>query len=115
MSLKSWCILICIGMILSGCGVRERVFGVGGEADRALPFRTSLSKGEDRRNITVRARAGGVSVAEVRESVRFEATRYCLGTFGGADTRWEIDQRTGDWAFERDGRDMIFRGRCVTR
>ena len=116
MSLKRWIILGSVALILSGCGIRERLFGGGGQADRALPYRTTVSKGEDRRNFAVRVvRAGGVSVADVRESARFGATRYCLTTFGGSDTRWEIDPRTGDWAFMRDGSDMIFRGRCVAR
>lgn len=115
MALKRWIILGSVAALLSGCGdLRDRVLGVS-QADRALPFRASLSKGDDRRDIAVRVRAGGVSVADVRESVRFQATRYCLGTFGGADTRWQIDPATGDWAFRRDGEDMIFQGRCVTR
>ncbi len=116
MSLKRWIILGSIALILSGCGVRERLFGGGGQADRALPFRTSITKGEDRRDFAVRVvRAGGVSVSDVRESARFEATRYCLTNYGGSDARWDIDLRTGDWAFSRDGSDMIFRGRCVAR
>ena len=115
MSLKRWIILGSAAVLLSGCGtIRERFFS-GGQSDRALPFRASLTKGEDGRDISVRVRAGGVSVADVRESVRFQATRYCLTNFGGADTRWQIDPATGDWAFTREGQDMIFQGRCVAR
>ncbi|MEM7719417.1 MAG: hypothetical protein AAF222_09440 [Pseudomonadota bacterium] len=116
MSLKGWVILVFAASLLTGCaGVRERVFGTGVQSDRALPFRARLSKGDDRRDITVRVRAGGVAVSDVRESVRFPATRYCLTTFGGSDTRWIIDPATGDWAFARDGQDMIFQGRCTAR
>ncbi|MEM6385721.1 MAG: hypothetical protein AAF718_05740 [Pseudomonadota bacterium] len=116
MPLKNCIILGSILLLASGCaGVRERVFGGGGQSDRALPFRTNLTKGEDRRDIAVRVRAGGVAVSDVRESVRFAATRYCLTTFGGADTLWALDPATGDWAFSRDGQDMIFEGRCVAR
>ncbi|MEO0918107.1 MAG: hypothetical protein AAFY31_14145 [Pseudomonadota bacterium] len=116
MSLKACVILVFSASLLTGCaGVRERIFGTGAQSDRALPFRASLSKGDDRRDVTVRVRAGGVGVADVRESVRFPATRYCLTTFGGSDTAWVIDPSTGDWAFSRDGQDMIFQGRCVAR
>ena len=109
-------LVFCAALMLSGCGVRERLFGGGaGQADTALPFKAKLSKGDDRRNISVRVRAGGVSVDDVRESVRFEATRYCLSSYGASDTRWDIDPTTGDWAFNRDGQDMIFTGRCVAR
>ena len=104
-----------IAVLVSGCGLRDRFFG-GGQADRSLPIRTTVSAGEDRRDIAVRAvRAGGVSVADVRESVRVGATRYCLANFGGADTLWDINPATGDWAFARDGQDMVFQGRCVAR
>lgn len=103
-------------LLLSGCDIRERIFGGGsGQADTALPYRAKLAKGDDRRNFAVRVRAGGVTVGDVRESVRFQATRYCLSTYGGSDTRWQIDPATRDWAFIRDGQDMIFNGRCVAR
>lgn len=106
----------CVLLMISGCGVRERVFGAGAtQSDVALPFRAKLTKGVDRRDFTVRVRAGGASVDRVRESVRFQATGYCLSTFGGSDTRWAIDPVTGDWAFTRDGEDMIFSGRCTAR
>ncbi len=111
-------LILVIGavLLLSGCaGVRERIFGGGAQSDTALPFWAQLTKGDDRRNIAVRVRAGGVSVDAVRESVRFEATRYCLSTYGASDTRWQIDPATGDWAFTRVGEDMIFNGRCVAR
>ena len=109
-------LFLCAALMLSGCGVRERLFGGGaGQADAALPFKAKLTKGDDRRNISVRVRAGGVSVDDVRESVRFEATRYCLASYGASDTRWDVDPVTGDWAFIREGQDMIFSGRCVAR
>lgn len=116
MTLTRLVIFVCTTMMLTSCGLRERIFGGGaGQADTALPFNAKLTKGDDRRDIAVRVRAGGVSVADVRESVRFQATRYCLATYGGSETRWAIDPATGDWAFARDGQDMIFTGRCVAR
>jgi len=115
MTPKHLIVLSCIALTLSGCGLRERIFGTTGTADRALPYRTSLARGEDRRNITVRVRARNAGVAQVRESVRFQATRYCLANFGGSDTRWTLDARTGDWAFSHDGDEMVFTGRCVAR
>jgi len=115
MTPRNLIVLSCIALTLSGCGLRERIFGTSGSADRALPYRASLARGEDRRNITVRVRARNATVAQVRESVRFQATRYCLATYGGSDTRWTLDARTGDWAFARDGDEMVFTGRCVAR
>lgn len=113
----SRCFLIFgVLLVLSGCGVRDRVFGSGPmRADVALPFDARLTRGTDRRNFTVRVRSGGASIDRVRESVRFEATGYCLSSFGGSEARWMIDPATGDWAFTRDGQDMIFSGRCAVR
>lgn len=109
-------LLTCIALTLTGCGIRDRLFGRGaGDADRALPYRAQLSKSEDRRDFTVRVRAGGASLNAVRETVRFQATRYCLSTFGGSEALWAIDAATGDWAFTRQGEDMVFTGRCVAR
>lgn len=107
---------LCIALVLSGCGLRDRFLGAGPmQSDVALPFNAKLSREADRRNFTIRVRAGGASIDRVRESVRFEATGYCLATFGGSDTRWAIDPATGDWAFTRSGQDITFRGRCIAR
>ena len=98
---------------LAGCGL----FG----GDRAyspatLPFRATMVKGDDPRDISVRvADAAEASVEDVRESARFQATSYCLPTFGKSDAEWTEDAATGDWAFLRDGDDMIFTARCTAR
>ena len=92
-------------------------FGGAGSGTSSAPlqFRARLQRGEDRRDFTVRARAGGATVDQVRESVRFQATRYCLPTYGGSDVEWTIDPATDDWTFTRDGADMVFAGRCLKR
>ncbi|MEK6216463.1 MAG: hypothetical protein N2B03_04500 [Boseongicola sp.] len=92
-------------------------FGGAGEGTPSAPlqFRAGLQRGEDRRDFTVRARAGGATVEQVRESVRFRATRYCIPTFGGSDVEWAIDPVTDDWAFTRDRSEMVFSGRCTRR
>jgi hypothetical protein len=92
-------------------------FGGAGSGTPSAPlqFRARLQRGEDRRDFTVRARAGGATVEQVRESVRFQATRYCLPTYGGSEVEWAIDPETNDWAFTRDGSDMVFSGHCTKR
>ena len=110
---------------LAGCGVLGgngngflglgRFFGDGGSDAAGLPYRASLQRGDDRRDFEVRVEAGGVGVADVRESVRFPATRYCIETYGRSDVDWAVDPATGDWAFTRSGESMIFQGRCTAR
>ena len=104
--------LLALG--LTGCSFFSQSEGVG-VSDTALLYRADLDRGEDRRDFTVRVQNKGAGVAEVRESVRFQATRYCLDRFGGSDALWEIDPVTGDWAFQQDGAVLIFSGRCVAR
>ena len=89
--------LLALG--LTGCSFFSQSEGVG-VSDTALLYRADLDRGEDRRDYTVRVQNKGAGVAEVRESVRFQATRYCLDRFGGSDALWEIDPVTGDWAFQ---------------
>jgi len=109
-------VIFSLSALVAGCASqRERLFGAGGQSAAELPYRAKLIKGDDRRNITISVRAGGSSVDAVRETVRFQATSYCLSTFGGSDTRWATDPATNDWAFTRSGDDMIFTGRCVAR
>lgn len=106
-------LILLLALSLTGCSYFRR--NGEGVASAELPFKASITKGEDRRDFSVRVRAGGAEVADVRESVRFPATRYCLSIFGGSDADWTIDPVTGDWAFVRDGEDMIFTGHCASR
>lgn len=105
----------CMAAVLSGCSFFNFSGTGDGVADVALPFRASLTKGEDPRDFSVFVRAGGNGLDAVRETVRFHATRYCLPTFGGSDVDWVIDPATQDWAFSRDGEDLVFSGRCLAR
>lgn len=99
---------------LSGC---SQLWSANGEgvAAQTLPYRASLQRGEDRRDFTVTVRAPGATVGQVRESVRFQATRYCLPTYGSSEAEWSLDQSTDDWAFARAGENMVFTGRCIAR
>jgi hypothetical protein len=106
-------ILAALIFSIAACGR----LGLGNPAKRAetnteLPFRAKLSKGEERA-FTVAVTHEGNGVEEVRESVRFEATKYCLLTFGGSDAAWDIDPVTDDWAFAQDGSQLIFAGECT--
>lgn len=108
---------VIIGLLvvsLAGCGWFRRGTGEGVAAS-VLPYKATISRGEDRRDVAVTVRAGGATVSDVRESVRFPVTRYCLSVYGGSDATWQIDPATGDWAFSRDGEDMVFSARCTAR
>lgn len=107
-------LISCMATLLSGCSFFN--FGDSeGVAASALPFKASLTKGEDPRDFAIFVRAGDNGIEAVRETVRFTATRYCLPVYGGSDVDWMIDPATLDWAFSRDGDDMVFNGRCLAR
>lgn len=108
-------LLCALALALSGCGLfGERNAANRGDTDRPLPFDAELSRGEDRA-FFVAVEHEGNGVEALRESVRFEATKYCLLGFGGSDADWLIDPATDDWAFRQDGRELIFQGECTAR
>ncbi|MEZ5912859.1 MAG: hypothetical protein R3D84_12080 [Paracoccaceae bacterium] len=107
-------LLALAGCANFGSGIGSLGFGKRTQPSEVLPFQAKLSKGEDPLDIQVAVDAPGATVEDVRESVRFEATRYCLTTTGITDADWQIDPGTGDWAFVRDeGGAMVFAARCL--
>ncbi len=106
-------LILTLAVAVASCGR----LGIGNSSKRAetenvLPFKAKLKKGEDR-GFTVSVVNKGAGVAQVRESVRFEATKYCLLTFGGSDAKWSISPVSKDWAFTQDGDKLIFSGECT--
>jgi hypothetical protein len=98
---------------LAACAQVASLTQRSARADAALPYRTRLTRGPPGRAMVLRLHARGAGVAEVRESVRFEATRYCLLNVGSSDATWEIDPATGDWRAEPQGDRLAFRARCT--
>lgn len=109
-------VLVLLVAAVSGCGVRDRLFGGNDNRRVALPYEARLTTGETRRDFTVTVAAAGASLEEVRESARYPATAHCLENAGGSDIAWVIDPATGDWQVQRteDG-DLIVQGRCSAR
>ena len=106
------CIVIATALV-TGCN-RNSARNAGTE--RELPFKASLDKGEDPRDIEVKVAHKGADLDALRESVRFEATKYCLLNFGGSEADWQIDPATDDWAFRADGDSAyVFSARCTAR
>lgn len=99
---------------LAGCSLIRPQTGEG-VAATALPYRSNLARGEDRRDVTVTVRAPGASLEDIRESARFPVTRYCLSFYGASTADWTIDPATGDWAVAREGENLILNARCTAR
>jgi len=79
---------------------------------KRLPYKASLKTNDDPRDITINVKHKGDGIEQVRESVRYEATKYCLVTFGSSDVNWQKDGSTGDWVFQETSKGLLFRARC---
>jgi hypothetical protein len=114
MTINTLRIAMVFSLILgaSACsGLRDQ-----GPRAAGLPFDARLAEGETRRDFTVRVLAPGVTLADARESARYEATRQCIEQTGFSTVDWVIDPATGDWAVARnDAGELIVSGRCADR
>ncbi|EPX79930.1 hypothetical protein [Litoreibacter arenae] len=110
-------LLLVTSLVLgtASCGLLSRDKSRAAVSERALPYKAKLSAGEDKRNIAISVVNKGAGLEAVRESVRFEATKYCLLNYGGSDTEWQISPVSNDWAFTQDGEKLVFNARCVAR
>ncbi|WP_298257147.1 hypothetical protein [uncultured Litoreibacter sp.] len=99
----------------ASCSTFSRDKSRNADTERALPFKAKLSSGDDKRDIEIRVQNKGAGVEEVRESVRFEATKYCLLNYGGSDAEWKLSSVSKDWAFTQDGDTLVFNARCTKR
>lgn len=117
MKLMRYGLLLGLVVALSGCAVFKRNGGglFRGEVQRALPYKARLAPGEDKRDFSVSVKAEDAELADLRESVRYPATRYCLYGFGNTRIDWQMDEASGDWQAARDGENLTFSGRCIAR
>ena len=118
--------VLILATALAGCGAAQSVsdFVVGGigvgpnrvRTDVTVPYAAVLvADREDRRAFVVTTREVAVPLADLRESIRYPATRYCIKTFGASDADWTIDAATGDWASSLQDDQRVFSGRCTAR
>ncbi len=107
---------LAIILLLSACGISERLgFGTD-RAARSMPYRAALATSEDGQDLAVTVTApAGTQVEQVRESARYQATYHCLRSFGDSDADWQLDPATRDWAYVRTEETMIFTARCEGR
>jgi hypothetical protein len=106
--------IIIVGLF--GCGSINHYFkGVNVKPTEPLPYKTSLSSQKNAEEFVVSVKNKEQGIKEVRESVRFEATKYCLLYFGTSDINWKISQITQDWAFDSNSEKLIFSGQCEVR
>lgn len=109
--------LLPLLMLMGGCGA----LGLNSASDRAeteneLPFQASLevAEGNPEAFTVLVVASDDTPLEEFRESARFEATKYCLFTFGRSDANWDRDD-TGDWAVQSQDGSPLVSGSCDPR
>ncbi|WP_246040430.1 hypothetical protein [Roseovarius arcticus] len=77
-------------------------------------YPAKLSKVGDRReDFVVTVQDPGQGIAGAREAGRYEATRYCVETFGDSDISWQAGYDPDNRASVIDNGRLILRGQCV--
>ena len=101
---------------LLGCGsINSPLKSFKVRPTEPLPYKTSLNAQKNAEGFVVLVKHKEQGIEEVRESVRFEATKYCLLKFGTSNINWKISQTTQDWAFVSDSGKLTFSGQCEVR
>ena len=70
---------------------------------------------EDSRSFTISVTPVAVNPDGAKAAGRYEATRYCLLTYGGSDTDWVIGPDTPLEDIPVEGDTMTLQGRCTQR
>ena len=121
--------IVIFGMLILSLTACSRLqgglgrLGVGkGAANRAqveiegTRFRARASaEREDRRAFSVTVSPVAVDPDGAREAGRYQATRYCLLTFGGSDKEWIISPDLATEELPVDGDTLTLQGRCTQR
>lgn len=113
-----------LGRIAACCGWAGALVllaACAGDFDRGprsagLPHDARLATGETWRDLSVTVRAPGATLAEIRESARYVATRHCLERGGDSAIDWVLDPQTADWRVTRTAAgEAVVTGRCRAR
>ena len=98
-------IFLSLILTLSSCGVARNAAGALGVGKAAAKrtdveidgtrFRAKIStEREDKRSFLVTGTPFAVNPEGAVEAAQYEATRYCLLTYGGSDIEWTIGPKT---------------------
>ncbi len=119
-------VLLALILGLASCGLARNVggrLGFGsGSATRAavesegIRFRARASANrEDRRSFVVSASPFAANPEASVAAARYQATRYCLLTYGGSDAEWTIGPDTPVDQLPVTDDTVTLQGRCTQR
>jgi hypothetical protein len=99
--------LLC-GATLAGCGNRQAEHAFDGQYFRARAAKV----GGDVAQIEVSVRPVSVSFRGALEAGRYEATRYCVTTFGNSEIDWLVGPDQAPQSYVIDNDTLVLRGIC---
>ncbi|SEK99329.1 hypothetical protein [Roseovarius nanhaiticus] len=109
MTAKPVILALCAALALSACGKPGERMRFNGNY-----YPADLKKVGDRReDFVITVRDPGQGIEGAREAGRFEATRYCVETFGDSTVNWQTGYDPDANAAVMDNGRLILRGSCV--
>lgn len=119
-------ILVAIMFGLSSCGLVRNTAGALGVGSSAVNRTTVEADGvrfrarttvtsDDRRDFDATAEPFAANPEGAVEAARYQATRYCLLTFGGSDTAWTVGPDTPPEELSVEDDTVTLSGRCTQR
>ncbi|AEI94467.1 MULTISPECIES: hypothetical protein [Roseobacter] len=101
--------LMIIGLTLTACGPDDDAISFDGQFFNA---RLKSERGADRAQFSVTVRPVSASLEGAREAARYEATVYCVNSFGRSDVDWVVgpDDESETLTIENDT--LLLQGRC---
>ena len=80
-----------------------------------MRYRTKVAvDSDDKRDFTVTVNPVG-NVVNAQEAGRYQATVYCLRTFGGSDTEWIAGPDVAPQDARISDNALVLKGRCTQR
>lgn len=100
---------ICtVASVLAGCTAQEDKIAFDGKY-----FRTKLSKVDGQRDVfTLLVKNASQSIDGAREAARYEATVYCVNTYGSSDITWAVGPDAPAENLRLNGDSLTFSGSC---
>jgi hypothetical protein len=119
-------LLLALVLATASCGAVRNTAGALGVGSSAAGRTTLETNGvryrarttadrEDRRSFTSSAGPTSPSLEGAVEAAVYQATRYCLLTFGGSDTEWITGPDTAPENLPLDGDLVTLTGRCTQK
>jgi hypothetical protein len=109
MNAKPIILALCAALAVAACGKPgERVRFDGNYYPAKLN-----EVGDRREDFVVAVSDPGQGIEGAREAGRFEATRYCVETFGDSNITWQAGYDPDAGAAVIDNGKLILRGSCV--